>query len=565
VNGPAARLLRRVGGHRRWIVVSATLGGLTVGAGIALMTMSLHLVTMSEVYGTAATLSLVILAVRASAVGRVVARYVDRYVGHLGTFRVLTRLRVWTSAALVDAEPLGDARRRRGDVVAALVDDVETMQDHLLRVAVPVVVAALSVVIGAAAIGAIDPVSALVTTIVFVLVSGTAWSTLRRLAFSAGHAVTTVRAERSARATEELEALDEMVAWGRLDRLGSMLDELDHTERGAIGRLTAVRARTDALVVLVTGGTVVATAALALRWPFPERTATWVLAVPVVALVVFEALGPLLAGSERSAATDAAAERVLDLVDSHRPRPRPEPRTVLAAAPRLVLDDLSFRFADGPTILDHDRTVIEWGTTAVVVAPSGTGKSTLCELLLGLRSPDDGAVRIDGVDVRSIDHEDRPTIIAAVLQDDHLFDTTLRDNLLVADGEADDARIVATLTAVELDRVVTERSLDAELGVDGEALSGGERQRVLLARALLADAPVLVLDEPGEHIDPDRRRRILDAVLDLRRGRTTIVLAHEPTALARADLVLELRSARLHPWSATQTGGSVVDGDQSQR
>lgn len=565
MNGPAARLLRRIGGHRRWIVVSAALGGLTVGAGIALMTMSLHLVTMSEMYGTAATLSLVILAVRASAVGRVVARYVDRYVGHLGTFRVLTRLRVWTYTALIDAEPLGDARRRRGDVVAALVDDVETMQDQLLRVAVPVVVAALSVVIGAATIGIIDPVSALVTTIVFVLVSSTAWSTLRRLASSAGHAVTTVRAERSARATEELDALDEMVAWGRLDRLGSMLDELDRTERGAIGRLTAVRARTDALVVLVTGGTVVATAAVALRWPFPERTATWVLAVPVVALVVFEALGPLLSGAERSAATDAAAERVLDLVGSHRPRPRPEPRTVLAAAPSLVLDDVSFRFADGPTILDHDRTVIEWGTTVVVVAPSGTGKSTLCELLLGLRSPDDGAVRIDGVDVRSIDHEDRPTIIAAVLQDDHLFDTTLRDNLLVADGEADDARILATLSAVDLDGVVTERSLDAELGVDGEMLSGGERQRVLLARALLADAPVLVLDEPGEHIDPDRRRRILDDVLDLRRGRTTIVLAHEPTALARADLVLELRGARLHPWSAADPAVSVVDADQSQR
>lgn len=542
---PAAELSRRIGGTRRWIVLSALLGTVTVGSGIALVAMSTHLVTMSEVFGTAATLSLVILAVRASAVTRVVARYVDRYLGHLGTFRVLTRLRVWTYSALVDAEPLSDAVHRRGDVVAALVDDVETLQDHLLRVAVPVVVTATTSIMGAVVIALIDPAASVVFLGLFTVVAASSWPALRRAAATAGRVLTEVRAERLARGTEELAAIDEMLAWGRADRLRSMLTDLDARERPATRRLTAVRLRADAVVTVTTGGTALVLAAMVLRPPLAGGLSTWVLAVPVIALAATEAIGPLLAGAERSAATGAAAARVLDLVERHRPSPRPTPRPLEARTPRLVLDDVSFTFADGPCILDHDSTVVEWGQVVVIVAPSGTGKSTLGELLLGLRSPTGGSVRIDDTDVRAIDHEDRPTITAAVLQDDHLFDTTLRDNLLVADGDADDRHLRRCLTLAGLDALVDERSLDTPVGPDGATLSGGERQRVLMARALVADAPILVLDEAGEHLDPARRHQVLDAVLESRRGRTTIVLAHDTSAIARADRVLELRDGRL--------------------
>jgi len=541
----AAELSRRIGGTRRWIALSALLGTVTVGAGIALVGMSTHLVTMSEIHGTAATLSLVILAVRASAVTRVVARYVDRYLGHLGTFRVLTRLRVWTYRALVDAEPLGDANRRRGDVVAALVDDVETMQDHLLRVAVPVVVAVTTSIVGVVAIAMIDVAASLVFLGLFTVVTVVAWSTLRRAAATAGRATTEVRAERLARSTEELAALDEMIAWGRGDRLSTMLTELDGRERPSTRRLATVRGRADAVVTLATGGTALVLAAMVLP-PSGVDLVTWVLAVPVIALAATEAIGPVLAGAERAASTDAAAARVLDLVERHRASPRPTPRPVAVRAPQLVLDDVSFAFENGPGILDHQTTIVDWGHTVVIVAPSGTGKSTLGELLLGLRSPTSGAVRIDGTDVRAIDHEDRPTITAAVLQDDHLFDTTLRDNLLVADADADDRRLRRSLALAGLDDLVDERSLDMPVGPDGAGLSGGERQRVLVARALVANAPILVLDEAGEHLDPERRRRVLDAVLDARRGLTTIVLAHDTSAIARADRVLELRDGRLH-------------------
>ena len=547
---PAATLLRRVGGARRWIAVSALFGSVTVASGIGLLALSTHLVTMSELFGTAATMSMVILGVRATAITRVVSRYLDRYIGHRGTFRVLTRLRIWSYSALLTAEPLGDERRSSGDVVTALVDDVETMQDQVLRVAVPPWVATVSLAVASIALVAIEPVLAIVVVIAGLLVAVPSVVVLRRLAGSAGRTVTDLRAERMARCTEDLDALEELVAWGCSDRLASTLSAIDHRETPAERRLSQVRSRTDAVVALGSGLLVVIVAGLALRVPILDPT--WIVAAPVIALALSEVLAPLLAGAERSASTDAAARRIQQLVDSHRPRPRPAsvPVTACGPTPEVRLDRLTFAFDDDAPIIADASLVLPWGTTAVILAPSGTGKSTLTQLLLGLRSPTSGAVLVDGIDVRSIVHEDGPTLIAAVLQDDHLFDTTLRDNLALADdamsGEASvESRLTVALRIAGLDEFVAERSLDAAVGPDGSSLSGGERQRVLLARALLADAPILVLDEVAEHLDRERRRAIVDAVLTARRGRTTILLAHDEDAIAVADAVFDLHDGRL--------------------
>lgn len=546
--GTAASLLREVGGVRRWIAVSALLGAVTVAAGIGLVALSTHLIAMSEVLGTAATMAMVILGVRATAIARVVARYCDRYVGHLATFRVLTRLRVWSFSSLLGAEPLGDDRHPRGEVVTALVDDIETMQDHVLRVAVPPWVAGLSVVVGVAALLAIDGPSAVVLVTTLACATLPAAVILRRLASTSGRAVTDLRAERMAIATADLADLEELVAWGRADHLTDDLDAIERRERPATRRLATVRARADALATIASGLGAVVLTGVALHAPTSDAL-TWLVAVPMIGLATFEVIGPVLAGAERSASTDAAAARILTLVDDHRTPSRPSPVPVDDVDPRpaVVLDRLSFAFPAGPVIVDDASLTIPWGTTVVVVAPSGTGKSTLVQLLLGLRTPDAGAVRLGTVDVRSIEHEGTRTPVAAVLQDDHLFDTTLRDDVLVGDGDADDDRVRRALDVAGLGALVAERSLDASVGENGADLSGGERQRILLARAVLADAPVLVLDEPAEHLDPERRRAVLDAVLDSRRGRTTIVLAHDADALARADVVLELHGGVLRP------------------
>lgn len=544
----ATTLLHRIGGTRRWIVVSTALGTLTIAAGIGLVALSTHLITMSEFYGSAATMAMVILGVRATAIARVVARYCDRYVGHLGTFRVLTRLRVWTYSSLLTAEPLGDARHPRGEIVTALVDDVESMQDHLLRVAVPPWVAIGSLAVGGVALAAIAPSLAVVGVLAFAVATIPTTLVLRRLVVGPGRIVTDLRAERMARATEDIDVLDELVAWGRVDHLTNALASIERREAPAARRLTSVRSGVEAVAALASGFGAIALAAIALRTPMEVPWVTWLVAAPVIGLATFEAVGPVLSAAERSASTDAAGRRILSLVDDHRPtlRPSPVPVDTVGTTPDLHLDDVSFAFPSGPVILHHATATIPWGTTAVIVAPSGTGKSTLVDLLVGLRSPDAGAVRVDRSDVRSIDHEGGRTVIAAVLQDDHVFDTTVRDNVVVGNGDADDALVVEALRVAGLVALTDERTLDAPVGEDGSNLSGGERQRLLVTRALASDAPILVLDEAGEHLDRDLRRQVVEQVLEMRRGRTTIVFAHDADALINADVVFELRDGSLH-------------------
>ena len=183
-----------------------------------------------------------------------------------------------------------------------------------------------------------------------------------------------------------------------------------------------------------------------------------------------------------------------------------------------------------------------------MIGPSGAGKSTLAEVLFRFRDPDAGTVTLDGVDVTAVDPDETRRHLSGVPQDPHVFAATVRDNLLLARPSATDEDLRDVLRRVRLaeDVAVLPDGLDTEVGAQGARLSGGMRQRLALARALLADPAVLVLDEPTAHLDPDTRDAVLDDVLAATAGRTVLIVTH--------DL------ARLQEWDevAVVVGGRVV-------
>jgi ATP-binding cassette subfamily C protein CydC len=552
---PARTLLRTIGGFRRWIAASAALGIITVGDGIGLIAMAAYLLTRSAFGGPAITLSLVILGVRFFAVSRVVARYCERYVGHLGTFRVLTRMRVWLYESLIPLSPAGLGDRGRGDIVTGLVDDIETMQDHLLRVSVPPIVAIGSLAIGGAVLTRLDPVLGTILVAVFVVTGLVLPELLHAATRNDAAALVRLQARRMTTTTEFLDGLTELVAWGRTDRLTIELAQLEALEAQIRRRLTIARAASSAVIIVLTGACAVAIIAVI---PSLTRIAGrwyWFSAAPLVAIATFEALAPLVASRDTSARTDAAAARVLDIARSSAPDttndalPRRGP---IPTAPSIEFDHVDFRHRDGPVILADATFSIPFGQIVVVTAPTGIGKSTIGDLLLGFRDADSGRILLGGVDIHRIDRidrsSDRPAIVA-VLQNDHVFDTTIRDNLLVANGDAtDDEMLAACVTAGFLDVIESrDAGLDDPIGEDGALLSGGERQRLMIARAVLADAPILILDEATEHLEPTLRRAVIDSVLATRTGRTTIVLAHDADAIDRADAVYRLEDGTLRP------------------
>ena len=214
----------------------------------------------------------------------------------------------------------------------------------------------------------------------------------------------------------------------------------------------------------------------------------------------------------------------------------------------LAFDRVSFRYEeDGPPALRDVSFVLRPGSRVAIVGPSGSGKSTLVGLILRFWDPDSGEVRLGGRDVRRYAQEDLRSRIGVVSQDTHVFNDTMRNNLLLADPEVDDA---------SLHRAIRKHiwwiswnglpgGLDGYAGEQGQRLSGGERQRLAVARALLKDAPLLVLDEATADLDTVTERELLGTIRELMRGRTTLQITHRLVEMETMDEILVLDEGRI--------------------
>jgi ATP-binding cassette subfamily C protein CydCD len=194
-----------------------------------------------------------------------------------------------------------------------------------------------------------------------------------------------------------------------------------------------------------------------------------------------------------------------------------------------------------PAVHDFDL-VVQPGETVALTGPSGCGKTTLLSVVLGLRHPDAGTVRLGGVDLTDLDLDDWRRHVAWVPQRPHLFARTVAENVRLGRADASDAHVAAALDAAGLTEVVHRlpRGVDTRLGEGGAGLSAGERQRLALARAFVRNAPLLLLDEPTAGLDGETEADVLAAVRELAYGRTALIVAHRPALAALADRVVEL-------------------------
>lgn len=564
---PVVRRLVAVFGRLRWwIVAAALLSAVTLAAGIGLISMAGYLISRSAIVDTTATLTLAIVAVRFFAVVRAVGRYLERYIGHLGTFRMLTRTRVWFFSGIEPLAPAVLGEERQGDVLTRIVDDVETLQDLPLRVLAPPLAAVLAGAVGATVLGLLDPVLAAVLVGFLVLSGAVLPLAARRTTRARAASLAADRALANSQAVEGVAAMADLVAYGRedllVDRSAALTERRSETERA----LARARATNAALSGLLGGLAVVSALALAVDMVADGRLDGVLLAVvPLAVLATYEAVSPLAASYEHLDHSRAAAERLFELVD--RPALVAEPpegvvRPAPSGAGRIEFDSVVFRYGpDRPDVMDGASFVVPAGSRVAVVGPSGAGKSTLAALLLRFWEPSGGSIRLDGVDIAAMGSEAARTAVAVVAQHDHLFDTTIRDNLRLGDrgaepgddgddgddDAADDDRLWSALAAVDLAAVVEALpgGLDARAGEDGRRLSGGERQRLLVARALLAEPSVLLLDEATAHVDPASAARVLEGVRVWRGDRTTVHITHDPSSISDLDVVLRVAGGRV--------------------
>ena len=582
--GPLRRVVDTMGALRWWIVAAAVLSAVTFGAAIGLISMSGYLVSRAALVDSTATLTLAIVGVRLFAVVRAVGRYLERYIGHLGTFRILTRLRVWFFTGIEPLAPAVLAESRSGDLLTRIVDDVEALQDLSLRVLAPPLAAVLAGGVGAAVLWSLDPTLVVVLVVFMVLAGVVLPASTHRLGRAAADVLTVRQAELNSTAVESVDAIAELVAYGREDLLGGRLAVLTEQRRGAERRLATLRGLHAGLAGLLGGLAAVCALAVAVPLVADGRLAGVLLAVaPLAVIASFEAIAPLSGSVEHLDRSRAAARRLVELVDraptvvdrsgardtaqagtAQAGTAHSDTRPVLSGEGSITFDRVGFRYLpDRPEVLHGASFTIPAGARAAVLGPSGAGKSTIPALLLRFWEPQHGAIRIDGVDVRDVPVDAARREVAVVAQHDHLFDTTVRDNLRLGDAEADDDRLRAACGAAALDEWLASvpGGLDARVGEDGRRLSGGERQRLMIARALLAESPVLVLDEATAHLDAETTSRVLAGVAAWRQGRTTVHITHDAAPLGALDVVLRVHDGRIDERAAQGVRATGDDQD----
>ena len=551
---PTRRLLELLTGHRRLVLAGILLGFLAIGANVALMATSAYLISRAVLVTNVADIALVVTTVRVLAIGRASFRYLERYVTHRVTFDVLADLRVWFFAAIEPLAPAGLATHRRGELLGRIVADIDTLEDFYVRLVSPPIVAGLVTAVTAAFLGLFEPILGVIL-VVFMVVTGVVLPVAaRRLSRIAARTLIETRAELRASVVDELAGMADLVA---LDRTSWHRDHtlaLGAATDTALADLARVRAWAGALSTIVAGLAAVTILGIGASLVDQGRIdGVWLAALPLAALAAFEAMGPLAQAVALQDANETAARRLFALIDAPSLVIDPtKPATIDHAHGQadigIELRGVTFRYgADEPLVLNDCTLEVPAGTSLAVLGPSGSGKTTLVNLLARFWDPESGAVCIGGADLRHARGEDIRSLVSVVEQDVHLFDATVRDNLAVADRDATDAAIEAACRLAGIHDTVAALPAGYEtwIGEGGLLLSAGERQRLAIARALLKDAPIVILDEATANLDVETERNLLASLREHFTGRTVLAITHREAVAASMDRTVRLDAGRV--------------------
>lgn len=540
---PVRRLLPWVGTERKRLALAVLLGALAIGCGVGLIAVSAWLISRASLHPPILELEVAIVAVRAFGIFKGVFRYAERLTSHDAAFRALSRLRLAVYDRLAVVAPAGVPAYRRGDLLERLVRDVDATQDLPLRVIVPYAAGGLVALASVVLAFFILPVAGLVLLVSLLLAATVVpWITAR----SAAEAERLTAPERGRLNGDVLTLLDGV---GDLTMSGSAQSWLDRlaADDDRIGGLAARSARASGVAqglgILLSGGAVVVMLLVAIPAVRSGALVGENLAVlALLPLATYEAVVAMPTAALALGRVRGSAQRVVEVLDAVDPVPDPvSPVPAPQGVVGVRIDDLSAAWPGGDEVLRGLSLEVAAGERIGIVGPSGVGKSTLLAVLAGFL-PYQGSVRLGGVELHEMTGHDGRGLVGWCPQLPHVFDTSVVENVRLARPGASDDDVRAVLDAVGLGPWLdaSPLGLDQPVGDHGALVSAGQRQRLGVARVLLGGHPVVLLDEPTEHLDEATADTVADELLRALQGRTVLWVAHRPHGLEQLDRIVPL-------------------------
>ena len=547
-----ARILRLAKPYWHWMALSILVSAAATLANIGLMATSGWFITamgLAGVAGVSMNYFTPAALIRAFAIVRTVGRYLERLVSHEATLRILAGLRTWLYRRFEPLAPAGLQHIHSGDVLARIGADIDEIENAFLRLLVPAGVAII-VVLVVVGVALFYLPSFGIVFLALLLIAGIGLPMLMdRLGREPGARLTDTSAQMSVKLVDSLEGLGELKAYGLADARRADIAALSESliaDETKLADLSAVTrggvngfANLSMLAALSIAGASVAAGTF-------EASDLTMLAL--LALASYEALTPIPDAMESLSATLASAKRVFALADTE-PEPA-EPVTSRALPEETVLSfsnvSLTYPGSDVPALTDIDLDLTP-GKHIGIVGPSGSGKSSLVGLSMKFWAPSSGTISFGGVPITELDGEALRSRFAVVPQSAHLFADTIAANLRLAAPEASDDDLRQACRIAQIDEFIMAQpdGYDTEAGSQGLKLSGGQARRLAIAQALLKAAPVLILDEPGEGIDLETEKALLEAILEARADATILYITHRRQALEKMDEILIVSDGRI--------------------
>jgi thiol reductant ABC exporter CydC subunit len=535
--------------RRGSLALAALLGTLAAASSIGLVATAAWLIIWSAQRPPVLYLMAPAAVVQAFGLGRAGLRYAERLAGHDAALRLLSSFRTSAYDSLAALAPAGLAAYRSGDLLSRLVTDIDSVADRWLRVRLPYITATLAGAGAVAVSTVLLPAAGLVLAATLVAAALAAPAVALALSRREERAVAPRRGELAAATIELLDGAAELAVFGAADRALADVAEKERAVGVATVRSGYARGAGAAVTALAAGAAVWGAVFFAVPAARSGTLAAVLIGVvvltPLAAHEVFAGLAP---AAQELPRLRAAAARVAEVVARPAPVSEPACPAALPGPPYdLSVRGLAAGWRPGKPVLRDVSFTVPAGTRVAITGPSGSGKTTLAMVLLRFLDYSAGGVTLGGTDVKSLPGDAVRSVIGLCEQDAHVFDSTIEANLRLARPAASAGELRSALAKARLLSWVDSlpQGLATPVGEHGARLSGGQRQRLALARVLLADFPVVILDEPAEHLDAATADALTGDLLSAVAGRTVLLITHRPVAPDSVDQIFRLERGRL--------------------
>ncbi|MBS1035057.1 thiol reductant ABC exporter subunit CydC [Gluconobacter cerinus] len=536
-----SRIIRVWKPHYGRLITGIVIAELAVCSSLALMGQAGSRVAAAAVGVAAGSMLL-----QAAGASQIVLRYLERLYTHDAMFRALSDLRVWFYRHLAKGAAAGLGFQRSGDLLSRLVSDVQTLDNLYLRILVPMASAVLTLPVAAFVWFKAGTLPGLLTTALFAVLAFAMPWVATRVSRRFGPDILHAEADLRVAALDLTSGLREARAFGAEDVLANAVTERQEALFSAQRRQAIRMALTNLVAGLVAKAGIAIILCAVAGLIFQQAAPVTGIAALFVAITALEGVTGLSRAGLLYGQVSYAAERIMEVAE--KTPTVAEGTTPLPSGRDIKVDRVTFRWTPNREPVFRDLTLsLRQGERAALIGPSGAGKSSLAALILKVIAPEDGEIRLGGENIANLNNDALRSQVAWLSQSSHLFDDTIRNNLLLGRTDIPEAALWNALDQAKVADLVHSlpEGLDTWIGESGSKLSGGQGRRIALARVLLSDAPILILDEPATGLDADTEKAFLETLNNVAEGRSVLLIAHRLTGVERLDRIWRLENGQV--------------------